>query len=66
MRQKSKLFIKMVDMTLIPPLDKGQGHPFLVPIDFSYTKIIYPRSTFHRPFHCSGDMRRCYIDLLAI
>ena len=27
----------MVDKTLIKPLNKGQGHLFLVPIDFSYT-----------------------------
>ena len=26
----------MIDMTLIQPLNKGQGHS-LVPIDFSYT-----------------------------
>jgi len=31
-------FNAMVDATLIPPLNKGQGHSFvLVPIDFSYT-----------------------------
>jgi len=27
----------MVDVTLIRPLNKGQCHSFLVPIDFSYT-----------------------------
>jgi len=27
----------MVDMNLIRPLNKGQGHFILVPIDFSYT-----------------------------
>jgi len=28
---------EMVDVTLIRPLNKGQGHSFWVPIDFSYT-----------------------------
>ena len=27
----------MVDVTLIRPLNNGQGHTFLVPIDFAYT-----------------------------
>jgi len=30
----------MVDVTLIRPLNKGQGHSFLVPIDFLYTTLI--------------------------
>jgi len=27
----------MVDLTLIRPLNKGQGHSFLVPVDSSHT-----------------------------
>jgi len=36
----------MVDVTLIRPLNKGQGHSFWVPIDFSYTTYRLPIVTF--------------------